>query len=98
MRVRLADAADRDLEKIGDYIATSDPLAADRFVAELVGACHGLGEFPNRFPVIDRYSGAAIRRRVWGNYLILYQVSEREVVVVRIVHGATDYAALLPPR
>jgi plasmid stabilization system protein ParE len=95
VKVRLADEADRDLEEIGDYIAIDDPIGADRFVAGLVSACHGLAEFPNRFPLIERYPGAAIRHRAYGNYLILYQVREHEVLVIRIVHGATDYAAIL---
>jgi plasmid stabilization system protein ParE len=98
MKVRLSDEAARDLEKIGDYIAADDPVRADRFVAELVSACDGLGEFPNRFPLVSRYLGAAIRHRAYGDYLILYQVGGHEVMVVRIVHGATDYAALLSSR
>jgi plasmid stabilization system protein ParE len=95
VRVRLSDEAGRDLEQIGDHIAADDPLAVDRFIAELVGACHALGEFPNRFPLAERFSNVAVRQRAYGNYLIFYLVGEDEVVVIRVLHGAMDYAALL---
>ncbi|WP_420493159.1 type II toxin-antitoxin system RelE/ParE family toxin [Sedimenticola hydrogenitrophicus] len=38
-----------------------------------------------------------MRRRPYGNYLIFYQVERERVVVVHVLHGAMDYAAILFP-
>jgi toxin ParE1/3/4 len=35
-----------------------------------------------------------IRKRGHGRYLIFYRVLEKEVEILRIVHGARDWAAL----
>ena len=36
-----------------------------------------------------------LRRRVHGNYQIFYRVTDDLVFVVRVLHGARDYEALL---
>jgi plasmid stabilization system protein ParE len=38
-----------------------------------------------------------MRRRVYGAYLIIYEVERSEVRVARIIHGARDYEPLLFP-
>jgi toxin ParE1/3/4 len=40
--------------------------------------------------------GEPIRKRVHGDYLIFYRVRGRQVEIVRILHGARDWNALLP--
>lgn len=97
MIVRLTRAAERDLEEIADRIAADNPQRAVSFVHELRGACLGLADFPDRFPLVPRYQRHGIRRRVHGNYLIFYRPEPEAVVVLHILHGAMDYAALLYP-
>lgn len=97
MRVRLTAEAERDLEAIGDRIAADDWERAVRFVGELRGACLGLAEFPERFALVPRYEDRGVRHRVHGNYLIFYRAGPEEVVVIHILHGAMDYAAILFP-
>ena len=45
---------------------------------------------------MERYAASGVRRRVHGNYLIVYRVQDRRVVL-HILHGARDYAAVLFP-
>lgn len=97
MIVRLTREAERDLEEIADRIAADNPQRAASFVRELRGACLGLTDFPDRFPLVPRYKRHGIRRRVHGNYLIFYRSEPEAVVVLHILHGAMDYAALLFP-
>src|SRR5262245_15282791 len=97
MRLVLTDAAEADLEAIGDRIAADSPYRAETFVHELREACLTLTEMPLRFSVVPRYSEIGIRRRVHGNYLIFYRVSERSVQILRVVHGAIDLEHLLFP-
>jgi toxin ParE1/3/4 len=93
--VEIAAEAERDLEAIGDRIARDDPERAVSFVAELLDACLGLADFPQRFPLVRRHEDRDVRHRLHGNYLIFYRVERDKVVVVHILHGAMDYAGLL---
>jgi plasmid stabilization system protein ParE len=95
MIVRIAASAIRDLEEIGDYIAQDNPERALSFVRELRDACLGLASMPAAFPLVPRYEHLDVRFRVHRNYLIFYKVEIKQVVVVRILHGARNYAALL---
>lgn len=91
MIVNLSAEAERDLERIGDRIATDNPARAVGFIQELRAKCLNLASFPERFPLVPRYESCAIRRRLHGNYLIFYRVEAGSVVVIHILHGAMDY-------
>jgi len=95
MIVRLSAEAERDLEEIGDYIATDNPERAISFLEQLRAKCLGLAEFPERFPLVQRYEAQGVRHRVHGNYMIFYRVEAERVVVLHILHAAMDYAAIL---
>ena len=97
MRVRLSRAAERDLREIASYIAKDSPLAAFKVTIFLRQKALGLGGIPYAFPLVPRYERRGIRRRVCGNYLIFYRVDEEIVLIVRVLHGARDYAPLLFP-
>lgn len=95
MKVRIAASAQDDLEQIGDYIARDNPKRALSFALELRGACMSLAQTPSTFPLLPQYRRFGIRCRVHGSYLILYRVDGDELTVVRVLHGARDYPALL---
>jgi len=98
MIVRITDEADANLEVIGNDIAKDNPDRAVTFVRELRESCQGLAEFPERFPLVTRFETKGVRRRLHGNYLIFYRVEPEQVVVLKILHGAQDYAAILFPQ
>lgn len=95
MIVRFAAAAEFDLEQIGDYIARDNPRRALSFVLELREKCLNLADTPLAFPLVSRYEHQHVRRRVHGNYAIFYRVDVSNVVVIHVLNGAMDYAALL---
>ena len=97
MRVVLSAAAKRDLIEIGDFIARDNPVRAGTFVDELLDRCHDLADQPRAYPLVPRYEHWDIRRRVYRNYLIFYRVTEEQVEVIHVLHGARDYEALLFP-
>ena len=94
MKIILTPAAERDLAAIGDFIAQDDPVRAESFIDELVDRCAGLAAFPERFPLVNRYSSSGVRRCLHGRYLIFYRMEPELVRVLHILHGATDYEAL----
>jgi toxin ParE1/3/4 len=95
MKVRLSSEARKDLIAVGDYIARDNPLRASTFVEELVKACVEISSTPLGYPIVQRYEAKGIRRRVYGNYQIFYRVTGDQVFVIRVLHGARDYDALL---
>jgi len=97
MKVVITADALADLEQIGDYIDRNNPERARTFVAELVAKARSLADSPEAFPLVPRYAGYGVRRRVQGAYLIFYRVEESRVAVLHILHGARDYDALLFP-
>ena len=97
MRVVFTLEAEGGLEAIGDYIANDNPRRAMTFVAELRSAALGLADHPYSYPLAPRYERQGVRRRVHGDYLILYRVEADRVVVLRVVHGARDRGGLISP-
>lgn len=95
MIVQLTDEAEHDLERTGDYIALDSPKRALTFVRELREKCLGLAAMPLAFPLVPRYEAHGIRRRVHGNYLVFYRVETDRVIVLHVLHGAMDYAAIV---
>ena len=95
MILELSDEVEQDLEQIADYIARDNPRRALSFILELRTRCEELLDTPNGFAIVPRYERYGIRRRVHGNYLIFYRVETAKVVIVHILHGATDYGAIL---
>lgn len=94
MIFRFSDQAKRDLAEIGDWIATDNPMRAETFIDELIERSHSLALHPLRFPVAMHVNGQEIRKLTHAGYLIFYLAGEREIFILRIVHGSRDWAAL----
>ncbi|MBS0526037.1 MAG: type II toxin-antitoxin system RelE/ParE family toxin [Proteobacteria bacterium] len=97
MKVVLSRNAERDLEEIGDWIAQDSPGRAVSFVAELREACRALGSNSRGHPLVDQARDPMLRRKVFGNYLIFYDVGADAVEILHILHGARDYAQIIFP-
>ena len=93
--VRFTKAAEEEIEAIGDYIAETNPMRAVDFVRALRGKCLDLADMAERFQLVARYADAGVRRRVHGDYLILYRVESRSIEILHVLHGAMDVQAFL---
>lgn len=94
MRVRFSPQARRDLIEIDDWLARESAKLAVSVIRRLQQTCLMLSEHPKAYPAVLEYPDLALRKRVSGNYLIFYRVAD-VVDIVRIIHGARDYDALL---
>ena len=56
---------------------------------ELRAACEGLVDFPRAFPALSRFPD--VHRRLHGNYLIFYRVGIEDILILAVLHGASDY-------
>jgi plasmid stabilization system protein ParE len=95
VKVLFTEAAESDLEAIGDWIAKDNPGRAMTFVRELRRSCVDIGPRPLGYPFVEHRRGEGIRRKVHGNYLIFYRVWLDAVEILRVLHGARDYARIL---
>jgi len=89
MRVRWTVEAADDLDRICDYVASTNPDAARRAAKTIVDGVAALRSLPNRGR-IGRVSGT--RELVFAPlpFVAVYQVDE-DVQVLRILHGAQQW-------
>jgi toxin ParE1/3/4 len=85
MRLRYERGALADFEEIFDYIARDNRDAAARLVARIEQTAARIAEMP--------YIGEATRKSRFrrfpvGNYLIVYEVTDDEVIIHYVRHGA----------
>jgi toxin ParE1/3/4 len=97
VKVVLSANAEQDLEEIGDWIAADNPARALSFVIELRRACAAIGRRPRSYSLVDKVRDPMLRRRVYGNYLIFYDLRPGVVEILHVLHGARDYAAIVFP-
>ena len=95
MILEFSDEAENDVEQIVDYIAERNPQRALSCIRELRGKCEELVDNPSGFSLVPRYERHSIRRRVHGDYLIFYRIDNEKVVIIHILHGATEYGTIL---
>ena len=89
MKVRLAPAAEADLEHILDTIVAQNPSAAERVQRSIARAVELLKFFPH----IGRPGSVKGTREKPVKslpYVIVYTVESNELVVLRVYHGAQN--------
>jgi toxin ParE1/3/4 len=91
--VEVSPAAERDLEDIWYFIAQENPVAASRVVNALKDRIFSLGTLPERAQLRTDIAPNA-RCLIQGNYLVIYEVIDTRVEVVRVTHGAIDLTKL----
>ena len=94
MKIRISATALADLNAIADWIALDDPRHALSFLAALEHQCQRLWPWPVRFPIILASKAGEIRKHVYRDHLIFFRIGAADIEVLRIVHGARDWAAL----
>ena len=85
MKLRYGRGALADLEENFAYIAQDSPSAAKRLVARVENAAKRIAESPY---IGEATSRPRFRRWPVGNYLIVYEVAEDEVIIHYVRHGA----------
>jgi toxin ParE1/3/4 len=89
MRCAFTPVAEADLEAIGDYIARDNPHRAMTFIRELRQRCGQIADMPRAAPLRPELGGG-VRVVPFGRYLICYAERDDQVVIERIIHGATS--------
>ena len=94
MTLRLLSSARADIRAIADYIARDSPNAAERWSETVISKCERIGKTPGMGTARSDVD-PALRALPVGKYLIFYRLSGPDVEIVRVLHGARDWQALL---
>lgn len=96
--VLLPEAFD-DLDAIGDFYQENvGPISAQKITDKLLDAMEMLSSFPHLGPLHSdpELAEKDYRKLVLNQtYVAVYKVMDRQVVVYRVVNGASDYPQLL---
>ena len=98
-KIKYSQAAEQDLEQIGDYIAMElkSPMAALNTVNRVQDVIDKLKKAPRiGSPLSARYENAGdYRFLVSGNYLVFYREQSDIIYIDRILYGKRDYMRIL---
>lgn len=94
MRLIISPQAERDIEKIGDYIAQNSPSRALRFVRELHNRCKTIAANPLGYRLRTELDDD-IRSCAHRSYVIFFSVDADRVLILRALHGARDVGQIL---
>jgi toxin ParE1/3/4 len=98
-RIFISKIAEQDTEEITLYLALDNPPAETKFREALEATYTLLSTMPDMGSTRDYHNPRFSNLRMFPikkfeNYLIFYQSTEEELLVVRVLHGARDIAAL----
>ena len=82
------DPAWEDLEAAAEYIARDSEAYAAAFVEEIKDAATSLSEMAERGQIVPEIGDASIRELLVRPYRLVYQLHERQVNILAIIHGA----------
>jgi toxin ParE1/3/4 len=81
--------AESDLEEILEYLTTHSPPAASKFATDFEARCQLLPSQPNTGRPRDDLA-PGLRSVVVGRYVAFFLVTDDDVVIVRVLHGARN--------
>jgi plasmid stabilization system protein ParE len=87
MKVRYTATAAADLDDILSYLAGRNPKAAADVLASIEATVSRIAKFPNSAQATDE---PGVRMPPAGRfpYLVFYTLTEDEVWIIRVLHGA----------
>ena len=91
--------ATMDIAEIGFYFAQRDRNVESRFYQAMDKTVHALASSPELGECCQFRSHRTRGMRVWqvydfSNYLLFYRIQNSTLQILRVIHGARDYAAI----
>ena len=86
MKLQFSRAALHDLVRLREFIATHNPVAANRVADRLLRAIKGLVVTPRIGRPVDDFPGE-VREFIFGRYVVRYEVRKSMLYILRIWHG-----------
>jgi plasmid stabilization system protein ParE len=90
MRIVWSSAGWADADRLHAFLAEHDLDAADAVFDRLANAPTALLNFPRRGPRLSEFDPREVREFRIGNYLLRYELTGAEIVVLRFFHARED--------
>lgn len=90
MALRWTSKAHSDLVRLHEFLQPANPAAATRVVRQLVAGAKRIPAHPRLGMRLPEFAPREVRRLLVGDYEIRYEVSDRDLVVLRIFHTRED--------
>ena len=94
-KVEISLLAKEEIKGIALYIRNvlKDGFAANNFLDEIYNRIQDLCFMPGRYPVLNGLfnSKKNIRKISYSNFVILFEIKESDVIVLRVFHSSTNY-------
>ncbi|WP_199621642.1 type II toxin-antitoxin system RelE/ParE family toxin [Paenibacillus alkalitolerans] len=84
-------SAFKDLQNIVAYISEDSPYYAMSFYEDVMDKAKTLMNFPHRGRIVPELDDPNMRELFVHRYRIIYRVSNDNVIITTIIHGARDY-------
>jgi plasmid stabilization system protein ParE len=88
------ETAWRDLELTADYIAQDSPGYAAAFVRRVRDHARTLDELARRGRIVPELDDSSVRELQIGNYRLIYEIQDRTIFILGLIHGGRDLASL----
>ena len=99
LKIYILPLAETDLSEIGDYFDERSETLSQRFYERFWDTANTLASSPELGERCQFRNPQTKEMRVWqvsdfSNYLIFYRIQNSTLQILRVIHGARDYAAI----
>ena len=96
-QIRFLKIAEEDFTEIISFMAADNPIAAESLAEKIGKDIELLSTNPKlgRIPRDKEIKNLGYRYIIIQNYIVLYTVEEKTIIIHRILHGARNYKTLL---
>ena len=84
-------SAFKDLQNIVSYISEDSAYYAMSFYEDVMDKALTLMEFPHRGRIVPELDDPNMRELFIHKYRLIYQISNNNVIITTIIHGARDF-------
>ena len=91
MKVIWTEQALVRLIEIQDFIAQSNPAAAERLIRRIVERGGGLTKFPEMGRTVPELPGTGVREIIEGRYRIVYRIRAKSIQVLTVFEGHRQF-------
>ena len=94
----ISEFAEEDLDEIAAYYFSRSPDYVGRIISEFEENVMSLKEYPKSgriVPELDRQGITKYRELIQGNYRIVYEISEKKVIIHTILDGRRNFEEII---
>ncbi len=87
LKVAWSPEAIEDVESIADYIGRDSEFYARAVATKIIEMGRSIESFPWAGRIVPELGDDKVRERLVYSYRVIYQVQERMILVVAVIHG-----------